>query len=410
MKTVAIISTGNELLYGNVQDYNSFYISRVLFPTHFSVILHITIGDVFEDLEHAVEDAIARADIVIITGGLGSTDDDKTLEVLQRICGFETQVHQEGYYKLEKFLRLLGRKVIPGDEKMLFVPVGATIFKNDSGFAPGFALKKNQSLLIAMPGVPREMQGMFENEVLPYLLQAFDRGCKDHCTVRTILMRESEINELIAKMKIPLSEITWGVTTTPGMNTITFVSKGDYTFDRGQIIGEAQEVFANKMLMPESINLEMELLHLLKENESTIAVAESCTGGLISKRVTDIPGSSEAFLGGLVAYSNDAKMNLLNISRNALKKYGAVSEEIAREMAVAVKERFNSTIGISTTGIAGPEGGTEKKPVGTVCFGIATPDGVDSFTESITMDRERVRFYASQYILNKVRLYLKGSQ
>jgi nicotinamide-nucleotide amidase len=304
----------------------------------------------------------------------------------------------------------LGRKMIPGDEKMLSVPINATIFKNDYGFAPGFALNKNQSLIIAMPGVPREMQGMLENEVLPYLFQVYEKGYKEHCTVRTILMRESEINDLIAKMKIPLNEITWGVTTTPGMNTITFVSKDDYTFGKELIIGEAQEVFANRMLMPESINLEMELLQLLEGNASTIAVAESCTGGLISKRITDIPGSSVAFLGGLVAYSNDAKMNLLNISRNALRKYGAVSEEIAREMAVGVRERFNATIGISTTGIAGPGGGTEKKPVGTVCFGIATPDGVDSFTESITMDRERVRFYASQYILNKVRLYLKDSQ
>lgn len=410
MKTVAIISTGNELMYGNVQDYNSFYISRTLFPTHFSVILHITVGDVFEDLESAVREAIAKSDIAIITGGLGSTDDDKTLEVLQRICSFDTQIYQEGYDKLEKFLRVLGRKVIPGDEKMLLVPAGATIFKNGYGFAPGFALNKNQCLIIAMPGVPREMQGMLEMEVMPYLLQSFEMGYKKHCMVRTILMRESEINELVAKMKIPLHEMIWGVTTTTGMNTITFVSKGDSTFDREQIIGEAQEVFGNKMLMPESINLEMELLQLLKNTESTIAVAESCTGGLISKRITDIPGSSEAFLGGLVMYSNDAKMNLLNISGEALKKHGAVSEEIAREMSVGVRGRFNATIGISTTGIAGPGGGTEEKPVGTVCFGIATPDGVDSFTESITMDRERVRFYASQYILNKVRLYLKGSQ
>ena len=410
MKTVTIISTGNELIYGDVQDYNSFYISRTLFPTHFSVILHITVGDVFEDLESAVREAIAKSDIAIITGGLGSTDDDKTLEVLQRICGFETQIYQEGYDKLEKFLRVLGRKVIPGDEKMLLVPAGAAIFKNGYGFAPGFAINKDQCVIIAMPGVPREMQGMLEMEVMPYLSQSFETGYREYCTVRTILMRESEINELIAKMRIPLHEITWGVTTTTGMNTISFVSKGEYPFDSERIIGEAQEVFGNKMLMPESINLEMELLQLLKNSESTIAVAESCTGGLISKRITDIPGSSEAFLGGLVVYSNDSKMNLLHISREALQKHGAVSEEIAREMSVGVRERFDATIGISATGIAGPGGGTEEKPVGTVCFGIATPDGVESFTESITMDRERVRFYASQYILNKVRLYLKDSR
>ncbi len=410
MKTVAIISTGNELIYGNVQDHNSFYISRVLFPTSFSVILHVTIGDVLGDLEYAIEAALERSDITIITGGLGSTDDDKTLEVLQRICGFETQIYQEGYIKLEKFLKLLGRRIVPGDMKMLLVPVGATIFKNSNGFAPGFALRKDQRVIIAMPGVPREMQGMFENEILPYLFSEFERGYREHCTVRTVLMRESEINELISNMKIPFDEIEWGITTTPGMNTITFVPKGNGEFKREQILSEAQRAFANRMLMEESINLEMELLQLLKENAFTIATAESCTGGLIAKRITDIPGSSEIFLGGLVAYSNDAKVNLLHISQDALKRYGAVSEEIACEMADGVRRIFNSTIGISTTGIAGPGGGTVKKPVGMVCFGFATPDGIDSFTESIQMDRERVRFYASQYILDKVRLFLKGLQ
>jgi nicotinamide-nucleotide amidase len=405
MKRVIIISTGNELLYGRVQDFNSYAISKSLFLTEFNVVLHITTGDVVEDLDHAVRIALSSADIVIITGGLGSTDDDKTLEVLQRIYGFETVVHKEGYEKFQKFLAILGRETLQADRKMLSVPEGVTVFQNEKGFAPGFALEDNGKLIIVMPGVPHEMQCMFENKVMPFLFDQL-QGCRDHCIVRTVLMRESEINELIQQMRIPVDDIEWGITTTPGMNTITFVAKGGCSFSREAVISEARRIFSTRMLMPESENLEMEVLHLLLDNGLSIAIAESCTGGLISKRMTDIPGSSHAFLGSVVAYSNNAKIDLLGVSADIIQTHGAVSEEVAREMAYRVKEKFNAHIGISATGIAGPEGGTEEKPVGTVCFGMATEREVQTFTERIAMDRERVRFYASQYLLNKVRIQL----
>lgn len=407
MKEVAIISTGNELVYGNVHEANCFYISSRLFHTDFSVVFHLTVGDRVEDIEYAVREAEKKADIAIITGGLGPTDDDHTLKVLQKIYNFERVIYETGKERMEKFFNSIDRILMENDLKQVTVPKGAVIFDNDVGLATGFSYTSGEKRIIAMPGVPVEMQYMFENKVLPFLLEEYGVAKRRYLIIRSVLVREAEVNELIKGMDINHQEIEWGITTEWGLNIITFVQKGDNEFPEDRILQEAKRSFGDRMLSHGSESLEMELINLLREKRMTIAIAESCTGGLISKRITDIQGSSDVFSGGVVAYSNKAKSNLLGVSEDYIEKYGAVSEEVAKEMAKGVKSRFDSSIGISVTGIAGPGGGSEEKPVGMVCFGSATPDGIESLKLDIMSDRERIRYFSSQHALDRVRLYLK---
>ncbi len=408
MKKIAIISTGNELVYGNVHESNCFYLSGKLFRTDFIVVFHLTVGDRIEDLEYAIKEAEKKADITLITGGLGPTDDDHTLDVLQGIYGYETTIYAPGRERMEEFFRSIDRSVMETDLKQVTVPKDALIFDNEVGLAAGFSCRRGSRMIIAMPGVPVEMKAMFENKVLPYLLREYKIAERKFAAIKTVMMREAGVNDLIKQMDINLDEIEWGITTVWGMNTITFVQKGDCDFSEDKIIEEAARIFGEKMLSPESENLEMEAISLLRERGMTISVAESCTGGLIQKRITDIPGASEVFVGGIVAYSNDVKMNQLGVSEDSLNNYGAVSEAVAEEMARGVSHRFNSDIGVSVTGIAGPGGGIEDKPVGTVWLGFSTPGGIESFkTEMMLTSRDRIRYFSSQYALDYIRLYLK---
>jgi nicotinamide-nucleotide amidase len=407
MKTVSIISTGNELIFGSVQDTNAFYISNVLFKTDFIVKRHLTVGDAMDHLDEAIIGSLQDTDIVIVTGGLGSTDDDYTLRVILKVFSLDAGIDRDALERLNAFFDSMGRKILERDLRMVTVPDGAVVFQNDAGLSPGYAVKSGKRTIIAMPGVPSEMRVMFDR-VLAYLHNEYGFGKREYCTIRTVLMRESVVNNLINKMDIPFDQITWGVTTTPGMNEITFVRNEGALIDPQNLVEKSQRVFGDNMLMPASMNLEFELLEMLLSVSGTISVAESCTGGLISKRLTDIPGSSRAFLGGVVSYSNESKVELLGVSRESIMKYGAVSSQVAAEMADGVRKRFASSVGISTTGIAGPGGGTDEKPVGTVFFGMSTCEKNETFSESIIMDRERFRFFASQYAMNKVRLHLKG--
>ncbi|MDY6934265.1 MAG: CinA family nicotinamide mononucleotide deamidase-related protein [Spirochaetota bacterium] len=407
MKRVAIISTGNELIYGSVHESNCFYLSGMLFQRDFKVVLHITVGDEIEELRYALGEAQKKADIAIITGGLGPTDDDYTLEALKSIFNFNTTIYEAGKQRMEFFFNSVGRTVMKNDLKQITVPEGAHIFDNDVGLAAGFCYSVDKKIIIAMPGVPTEMKNMFENRVLPFLLKKYSIGEKLSIVIRTVLMREADVNEKIKELNIDFNKIDWGITTDWGMNTVTFVLKSGYNLSKDEILQESRRVFGDRLLSQKSTNLEMELIDLLRERGMTISTAESCTGGLISKRITDIPGASDVFMGGMITYSNSSKIKQLDVSAESINQFGAVSEEVAKEMAKGIRDNFNSSIGLSVTGVAGPGGGSEGKQVGTVCFGFATPEGIESLKLDIGSDRDRVRFFSSQYALDHVRIYLK---
>lgn len=408
MKKVAIISTGSELVYGSVHEANCYYISGKLFPTDLNVVMHVTVGDRKEDLENAVRECEKRADIVFITGGLGPTDDDNTLDVLKGMYGFKTKVFTPGKERMERFFKSIDRAVMKNDIKQVTVPEGAVIFENEVGLAAGFSMDTGNKKIIVMPGVPVEMEAMFENKVLPCLFREYAESERKHLKVRTILMREAEVNDLVKEMDINLDEIEWGITTVWGMNTLTFVEKGGGRLLEEKIMAEAERLFGDKMLSPGAETLEEDVVSLLRSRRKRLAVAESCTGGLIQKRITDIAGASDVFPGGIVSYSNEAKINLLGINEDTIKRHGAVSEETAIAMAEGVMELFKADIGLSVTGIAGPSGGSEEKPVGTVYIGFAVPGhSAAHYTHVKASGRDRVRQFSSQYAMDIIRLFLK---
>ncbi len=407
MINVAIVSTGSELVYGSVHESNAYFLSGRFFPTRFNVIMHLTVGDRMEHLEYAVREAAKKADVVILTGGLGPTDDDYTLEVLKKIYLFSTVVYAPGRDRMEMFFKSIGRSLMKNDIKQVTVPENGVIFDNDAGLAAGYAVKSGGKTIIAMPGVPAEMEPMFENKVLPFLMKEYKIDKRKSVIIRTILMREAQVNDLIGQMDIDFNDIEWGITTVWGMNTVTFVGKVDNEPPAEKILKEAERLFGGKMLSSGGQTLEEEVVNLLRLKKMTLSVAESCTGGLIQKRITDIPGASDVFPGGVVTYSNLVKTDLIFVSPETLSRFGAVSEETAGEMAAGVRKRFNSGIGISVTGIAGPSGGTPDKPVGTVCMGFAVPDCVETVkTEIRSSSRDRIRYFSSQYALDFVRMYL----
>ncbi len=407
MKNVAIVSTGSEIVYGSVHESNCYFISGRLFPTGFNVVMHLTVGDRPEDLEYAVREAERKADVVILTGGLGPTDDDYTLDVLKKIYFFRTAVYGPGRERMEAFFRSIDREVMTGDLKQVTVPENGHVFDNEVGLAAGYAVKSGEKTIVAMPGVPAEMEPMFENKVLPFLLKEYKIERRNSVVIRTILMREAQVNDSINQMDINLDGIEWGITTVWGMNTVTFVGKQKHDLPAEKILKEAERIFGEKILSRGSLSLEDDIVKLLRERNMTISVAESCTGGLIQKRITDIPGASDVFPGGVVVYANRAKTDLVYVSEETLSRFGAVSEVAAREMALGVRKRFNTSIGISVTGIAGPSGGTPDKPVGTVCMGFAVPDGIETFRTVIkSSNRERIRYFSSQYAMDFVRMYL----
>jgi len=410
VKRVTVMSTGNELLYGTTLDTNASFISGKLFPLSLGVRMHLTVGDDTDDLERAFRYALDCSDIIIVTGGLGPTDDDNTIAALRRIFGFPVEIDERSREKMEHFFRDMGTPLSGADLKMVEIPQGARVLFNSRGLAPGFIIQNEKNTVIAMPGVPMEMMEMTEREVIPFLKKECGAMERASFFIRVVGMKESEINEKIKSMDMDLGRFEWGMTAKQGIVTVTFAGKEEAAVDFGGIASEARRLFGGGILDPSFERPEQEVIHRMREKGMTLAAAESCTGGLIAKKITDIPGSSDVFVGCVVAYSNAVKMSELGVSKELLFRFGAVSEEAASEMAAGVRVRLGADIGISATGIAGPGGGSPSKPVGTVCFCLADSRGSRPFTRRISGSRERVRAFASLIAIEYLRNYLKQEQ
>lgn len=412
MKTVSVLSTGNELLYGTTMDTNSGTICAMLFPLDLRVVTIVGAGDDIEGIVRSVRYCLAVSDIVIMTGGLGPTDDDNTIAALGRIFKFDVVNDDASRERMELFFSKLGKPVSHGDLKMTEVPASAIVLENPTGLAPGFILREGDRTLISLPGVPREMSAMMEKAVIPYLTGEYGITARRSAAFRVIGMKESDVNAAIVSMKPEGRGIEWGITAKEGIATVTMVENGG-VLDRLSLGEEMRGLFGVRLLGSGYERPEEEVLSLLRELHLTLASAESCTGGLISKRLTDIPGSSDVFAGGVVSYANDVKVRVLGVSQATLEARGAVSAETAAEMAAGVRSVLGTDIGVSVTGIAGPGGGSAEKPVGTVWFGLAHPDGVQTHTMMIPGDRGRIRTVSSLTALEMVREFLleqKGRQ
>jgi len=404
-----IIGIGTEILLGQIINSNSAYLSKKLAEVGIDVHYHLTVGDNPMRLYTAIVRALGRSDIVITTGGLGPTVDDITLEaiakVTQRPLIFKNQIlkDMQAHFKKRRI------KMPANNKRQAYIPKGAKWLKNNVGTAPGIISKISDKHLIALPGPPREMAPMVGRDVIPYLKKT-DRAKSVILSrlIKTTGLAESQLHPKIKDLLKLSGDITVGIYAHPSQIDlkITAKSKNSSLAKRriSSIEKKIQKRLGTLIFGVDADTLEGTVAKLLKSK--TLAIAESCTGGLLSSRLTDMAGISKNLLLSVVTYSNKAKIELLDIESETLKKYGAVSAQVAKSMAKNVKNLANSDIGIGITGIAGPGGGTKKKPLGLVFISLSSDSKTICKECHFTGDRKTIKFRASQTALDILRHHL----
>lgn len=401
-----ILAIGTEILLGDILNSNAQYLSKELANLGFDVYYHEVVGDNKERILEALKKSFDRSDIIITTGGLGPTKDDLTKETVAEFLGMEMCLHEESLNNIKEYFNRMGREFVKSNEKQAYFPKEAIILKNNNGTAPGAVFEKNNKAIIVLPGPPKEMKGMFEDGVKKYLEKLTDETIVSE-VIRVFGIGESkaeeELQDLIDNGKNP----TIAPYAKEGEVIFRITSKAKTKKEAEELIKPIKEEIYNRfgdaIYNTGEVSLQDTVAKILIDKNMTIGVSESCTGGLVSSKLIEYPGVSEVFLEGAVTYSNEAKMRTLNVKKETLEKFGAVSRETAKEMAEGIAKRCNSRVGISTTGIAGPGGGTDEKPVGLVYFGLYIDGKVTSYKHIFTGDRNAVRNRASMTALNIVR-------
>ncbi len=375
-----ILSVGTEILLGDILNTDTQFVSSRLSALGINVFYHATVGDNPARLREHLEMSLSRSDMVIMTGGLGPTYDDLTKETAASVMGFELCEDAESLARIEAFFARMGRTMTPNNKKQAMQPKGGIIIRNDYGTAPGCAMVKNGKVCILLPGPPRELFPMFDEQVVPFLKTLSDETILSH-TVKIFGMGESSVEN---KLKT-LMEESKNPTLAPYAKTgevelrVTAKAKNEAECEKlmAPMLEKVKAELGDVIYGIDVPSLETALVALAREKGKTVACAESCTGGLIAKRITDVSGSSDMFGFGMVTYANEAKMKLLGVAEQTLAQYGAVSEETAKEMALGTLRVSGADIAVATTGIAGPTGGTDEKPVGLVYIAVANEKGVD---------------------------------
>jgi nicotinamide-nucleotide amidase len=410
--TVEIITTGSELMLGFVLNTHQQWLCRELSNLGYEVSRQVAVSDSSAQIRQAVSEAMPRARIIITTGGLGPTSDDRTRDVIAELFGRRLVEDSSVLERIESFFASRSRQMPASTRVQAMVPEGARVLQNENGTAPGLMLSFDKSILIMLPGPPRELRPMFNNQVKPILLSEFPVESDFCCvTLRTTGLGESFVEERIAPWLAELvsSGLEIGYCARVGEVDVRLTCRST---EAKKVVQQAEQVvhrlLADYVYGAEPDNLESVLVRLLSERGQTLALAESCTGGFIANRITNVPGASAVLLGGLVTYSNLAKQTFLGVNPESLAEHGAVSERVAREMAEGARARHGADFAISVTGIAGPTGGTPEKPVGTVFIGLACSAGVEVKKFLNRYDRETFKFVTSQQALNLLRQMLKS--
>jgi nicotinamide-nucleotide amidase len=411
---IEIINTGSELMLGYVLNTHQQWLCRELSERGYVVTRQVAVNDTAADIQSAVREALSRAVLVITTGGLGPTSDDRTRDLIAELLNRPLRSDPEILARIESFFARRKRPMPETTRVQALVPDGATVLQNEHGTAPGLAMSfpsrigsAETGLLVMLPGPPRELRPMFLNQVLPLIAERFGPAPNFCCSVlRTVGIGESFLEERIAPDLAPLITrgLDVGYCARVGEVDLRFIARSDAA---ESLVREAEEV-ARKHLRGfiygrETESLDAVVVRLLTEKQKTLALAESCTGGYIANRITNIPGASAVFRAGLVTYSNDAKEAFLGVQGQRLAQHGAVSEPVAREMAEGARRRTNSDYALAVTGIAGPGGGSPEKPVGTVFIAIATPTRTEVKQHLNQYDRETFKFLTSQQALDLLR-------
>lgn len=411
-----IITIGDELLYGQIEDSNSTLMSEKLSDSGIEVVFKTSVGDDINRIAEAFDVARSRADVIVASGGLGPTSDDLTKKAIVKAFKRNLVFHQEILKQIEESFQKRGISMPKVNQNQALIPQGAKALSNLWGVAPGIFIEDEKILFFALPGVPVELKWMLENEVFPILKSKMSTGSGGqeyfilHKKLRTTGIPESALFEKVEKLIDPKEEIKIAfLPSYLGVDVRLTMESGDKDLAQPKIDEyetKLRELLDTYIYGEEDQTLEEEVGKLLLEKKKTIAVAESCTGGLIGARFTNVSGSSRYFERGVVTYSNEAKVDLLHVPKELIEKYGAVSEEVAILMAEGVRKLANTDYGLSVTGIAGPSGGTAEKPVGLVYIGFAHEN--DSFAQKFIFgqDRNSNRERTAQSALNMVRLFL----
>jgi nicotinamide-nucleotide amidase len=413
MATLEIITIGDELLIGQVIDTNSAWMASQLNDIGIRVRQITSVSDREAHITGALDAALAASDIVLLTGGLGPTRDDLTKYTLCRYFKSNLRFDQEVFLDIERIFRQRGVTVTDTNRKQAEVPEKCTVIRNPNGTAPGMWFERDGKVIVSMPGVPHEMKAMMQRDILPQLQQRYGGKAIFHKTVLTQGIGESFLSDLIREWEDQLpGHIRLAYLPSPGQVRLRLTATGDSQEALQREVEE--EVKKLRWLADDFIygydddTLEKVVGDLLRGKGATVSTAESCTGGYIAHRLTGIPGSSDYFAGTVVAYANRIKESLLDVPAEMIAAHGAVSEAVARAMAEGAARRLQTTYAMATTGIAGPSGAVDGKPVGTVWIAVSAPGKTMARRFSLGEVRARVIIEASQHAMNMLRRILIG--
>lgn len=404
-----LISVGTEILLGDILNTDAQFLSIELARLGISVIHQSTVGDNRERLLAQLKEAADRSDIIILSGGLGPTPDDLTKEVCCEFFGKKMFLHEPTVEKIKTYFSTKGMEMAQNNVKQAMLPKDCVIFPNDNGTAPGMAIEKDGVHILVLPGPPRELKPMFRNCAVPYLMQFSDRIIVSH-NIRTFGIGESSMAEMVNDL-FDAENPTVAPYAKDG-EALLRVTAMARTKEEAEnlckpVINEIKKRLDGFVYGVDYTCIEEAVIEKLKEKHIKVATAESCTGGLIAKRITDVPGASEVFDCGIISYANEIKHRVLGVSEDDLNKYGAVSEPVARQMARGALKVSGADIAVSVTGIAGPDSDSTNKPVGLVYIGLADRDNVwVRELRTSRKDRSYNRYVSASNALNMIRLYI----
>lgn len=409
MAVCELISVGTEILLGDILNTDAQFLSIELAKLGISVIHQSTVGDNRERLLAQLKEAADRSDIIILSGGLGPTPDDLTKEVCCEFFGKKMFLHEPTVEKIKTYFSTKGMEMAQNNLKQAMLPKDCVIFPNDNGTAPGMAIEKDGVHILVLPGPPRELKPMFRNCAVPYLMQFSDRIIVSH-NIRTFGIGESlmaeRVNDLFAAENPTVAPYAKDG---EALLRVTAMARTKEEAENlcKPVINEIKNRLDGFVYGVDYTCIEEAVIEKLKEKHMKVATAESCTGGLIAKRITDVPGASEVFDCGIISYANEIKHRVLGVSEDDLNKYGAVSEPVARQMAQGALKVSGADIAVSVTGIAGPDSDSTNKPVGLVYIGLADRDNVwVRELRTSRKDRSYNRYVSASNALNMIRLYI----
>lgn len=409
-RTAEIIAVGSELLTGSVTNTNARFLSELLTAAGVDVLYHTAVGDDERRLEAAVTAAARRAELLVFTGGLGPTYDDMTKTAVCAALDTPLVYHPEVEADIRRYFDTVFHREMPAcNLQQAYLPAGCTVFRNPVGTAPGCAFTAGGITAVLLPGVPSECRYLAEHCLLPYLEQRHGQVIRSH-DLRIFGLTEPQVQELLSDLLRQEADLTLSPFALPGEVSLHLSTRADdeaaCEARMAPVLAEVRHRLGGYLYGEDVSGLEDAVFRLCRDRHLTLSAAESCTGGLIAKRLTDVPGASQVFLGGVVSYTNGVKNHVLGVPASLLESYGAVSAPVARAMAMGVRVLTGSDLALSVTGLAGPDGDDRGNPVGTVFVALSAPEGVFVRQLALGGDRERIRTLSAHHALDLLRRYL----